>query len=108
LFKVLKMLGLVNYDSDSGEEYGNQLNKSAVPTTIQREASSITTVPISDSTSLTDFDPVTVERIKHYYELKVTTGFDFTDNIRGKKDFGNPQILQKVIDHYHIYQVSRI
>lgn len=46
----------------------------------------------------------TVERIKHYLNLK-SQGFNLTDSIRSKKDFGNPYILKKVIDHYHIEEV---
>jgi hypothetical protein len=48
----------------------------------------------------------TVERMKHYLQLK-SQGFNLTDSIRTKKDFGNPYILQKVIDYYHIDEVVR-
>lgn len=89
------MLGLVNYDSSSSQE-SNEQNKIESP-----HIASIT-----DQSASHELDPITVERIKHYYDLKIKTGFDLTENIRGKKEFGNPQILQKVIDHYHIYQAS--
>jgi hypothetical protein len=47
----------------------------------------------------------TIDRIKHYLQLK-NQGFNLTDSIRTKKDFGNPYILQKVIDYYHIDEVD--
>jgi hypothetical protein len=49
----------------------------------------------------------TVERMKHYLQLK-SQGFNLTDSIRRKKDFGNPYILQKVIDYYHIDEVPSL
>lgn len=52
-------------------------------------------------------DDVTSSRVAHYLDSKAKSGFDLTSSIKSKKDFGNPYILQKVIDYYKIDEVSR-
>jgi hypothetical protein len=59
----------------------------------------------SENNTSTTFSNETISRIESYIQLRENKGFDLTTNIRSKKDFGNPQILQKVIDHFNIDQV---
>lgn len=48
----------------------------------------------------------TVKKIIHYFEMRDANGFDLTKHIRTSKDFGNPQILQKCVEHFHIDEIS--
>ena len=119
----MSLLGLVSYGSDSDSE--NETKVSREDETSEKE-SKTGQLPLPQAVESTNskgtyscsydrhdydtrhsvkLDSVTMERIKHYCELKATSGFDFTENIRGKKEFGNPHILQKVVDYYHIDQV---
>ena len=64
-----------------------------------KEETSVTTVFYS--TELVN--PATVERCKQYLSLH---NFDLTESIRSKKDFGNPHILDVVVEHFKIDEVS--
>jgi hypothetical protein len=44
-------------------------------------------------------------RFHSYYRLSLQ-GHNFTANLKGKKDFGNPYILDKAIDHLGIHQTG--
>ena len=47
-----------------------------------------------------------MEKIKHYMELKEQQGFDLTDSIRSKKNFGNPYLFNIAVEHFKIDEVG--
>jgi hypothetical protein len=52
--------------------------------------------------SAEEVNPATIERCKQYLALQ---NFDLTESIRSKKDFGNPHILDVVVEHFKIDEV---
>jgi hypothetical protein len=58
----------------------------------------VTSVFYSDE----EVNPDTIARCKQYQSLP---NFDLTESIRSKKDFGNPQILDVVVEHFNIDEV---
>ena len=51
-------------------------------------------------------DAAVVEKIKHYMSLKEEQGFDLTDSIRSKKNFGNPYIFNIAVEHFKIDEIG--
>lgn len=47
-------------------------------------------------------DEAVVASLRSYIALRRERGFDLTDHIKSQKDFGNPQLLAKVIAHFGI------
>jgi hypothetical protein len=47
-------------------------------------------------------DEAVVASLRSYITLRREQGFDLTDHIKAQKDFGNPQLLAKVIAHFGI------
>lgn len=93
-------------DSENESEQVDRSNECNSNSSLLISADSPTKKDCPKTNDADNLDPATVERIKHYHELKQTSGFDLMENIKSKKEFGNPQILHKVIDHYHINQVN--
>ncbi|CAM9972175.1 unnamed protein product, partial [Heterosigma akashiwo] len=50
--------------------------------------------------------PELQQRVTEYLTLAREKGYDLTDNLKKKKEFGNPQILQKVVDFFGIDDIS--
>mmetsp|Transcript_22429 Transcript_22429/g.32712 ORF Transcript_22429/g.32712 Transcript_22429/m.32712 type:complete len:193 (+) Transcript_22429:42-620(+) len=114
----MNALGLINYDTDSDNEstvetdnpqqqqQSDQLQEvkhnhiAALDNTHNTRSDTIDSV----SNDTVTCDPETVDKIRHYISLKEKNNFSLTESIRSKKDFGNPYILQKVVDFYHIDQ----
>lgn len=48
----------------------------------------------------------TLTRVGQYLEAKSQYNFDLTQSIQSKKDFGNPQILTKVVEYFHIDEIG--
>lgn len=48
----------------------------------------------------------TLARLGQYLEAQRQYNFDLTDSIQRKKDFGNPHILTKVVDFFHIDELG--
>mmetsp|Transcript_29826 Transcript_29826/g.28522 ORF Transcript_29826/g.28522 Transcript_29826/m.28522 type:complete len:287 (+) Transcript_29826:158-1018(+) len=51
-------------------------------------------------------NPKTVDKISEYLELKEINGFNLTENIRGNKNFGNPYIFGKAVEHFQIDEIG--
>lgn len=69
------------------------------------ESTSIRKAVLSVAYSAEDVNPNTIERCHQYLGLK---NFDLTESIRSKKDFGNPHILDVVVEHFGITEVTYI
>jgi hypothetical protein len=70
-----------------------------------------TNVDISDRLNLPPpptlpADEAVVDKIRNYLELKAQDGFDLTNNIRSKKNFGNPYIFSIAVEHFKIDEVG--
>jgi hypothetical protein len=52
------------------------------------------------------YDPSVAERSAKSITSFLEMNDDLTEKIRGKKDFGNPYILQKVVDYYKIDEIG--
>ena len=52
-----------------------------------------------------DVKKETMEKCREYLSLQ---GFDLTESIRSKKDFGNPHILDVVVEYFKIDEVSTL
>jgi len=50
--------------------------------------------------------PELQQRIKEYLKLAREKGYNLTANLKRKKEFGNPQILQKVVDFFSIDDIE--
>ena len=48
----------------------------------------------------------TLARLGQYLEAQQQHNFDLTESIQRKKDFGNPHILTKVVDFFHIDELG--
>ena len=48
----------------------------------------------------------TVMKIKDYLDAKIHDGYDLTQTIRSKKDFGNPYILTTIVDSLKIDEIG--
>lgn len=51
-------------------------------------------------------DPEVLEKIHQYLEAKKLHGFDLAQNIKTHKDFGNPYILTKIVEHFQIDEIG--
>jgi len=45
-----------------------------------------------------------LKRVGQYLDAQRQFSFDLTESIQSKKDFGNPEILTKVVDHFKIFE----
>jgi hypothetical protein len=78
------------------------LSDRAAELPIQPTSISNSTTTVSYSSA--EVNPVTIQRYKQYLALP---NFDLTESIRSKKDFGNPHILDVVVEHFKIDEVGR-
>lgn len=51
-------------------------------------------------------DPRLQEKIKKYLSLRHTRGLKFTANLMSKKDFGNPYLLKRIVEHLNIDEIG--
>jgi hypothetical protein len=119
-------------DDNKGEEKGSigQVTHTSVTATAASSSSSSSSVPqVAASTRATETndddnngdgdeldglpplpsqaaDAAVVEKIKHYMSLKEEQGFDLTDSIRSKKNFGNPYIFNIAVEHFKIDEIG--
>lgn len=121
------MNGLANYASDDDEDDAGPINhqssaKSAPAVdaiAINHHSSQVVAVrtsvhvdkDISDRLDLPPApiqppDEAVVDKIRNYLELKAEDGFDMTNNIRSKKNFGNPYIFSIAVEHFKIDEIG--
>ena len=50
-------------------------------------------------------DPKTTEKVIQFLRLKSEKGINLTNNIRSKKEFSNPRLLDKIIEYFKIEEV---
>jgi len=56
--------------------------------------------------SVADCDPKLQEKISRFIAYAKQTGRTFNSNLVSKKDFGNPYLLSKIVDHFGINDVE--
>lgn len=103
-------------------ETEDDVSKDVTPSSVVSDAAAETQIcsPVDDSASTSqsppqveqkvtsvfysdeEVNPDTIARCKQYQSLP---NFDLTESIRSKKDFGNPQILDVVVEHFNIDEV---